>query len=75
MQAALGGADKLAAANDFEETVKAQIWNNAGTPTGEVWKRVRWMRSPNILRLDQYGPHDFCSLSAPGRRPPNRIGK
>ena len=25
MQAALGGADKLAAANDFEETVKAQI--------------------------------------------------
>jgi hypothetical protein len=67
MQAALGGPDKLAAANDFEETVKAQIWNNAGTPTGEVWKRVRWMRSPNILRLDQYGPRDTYVLFLDGR--------
>lgn len=48
MQAALGGTDKLAGANDFDKTVKAQIWNNAGMPTGEVWKRVRWMRNPNI---------------------------
>jgi len=62
MQAALGGADKLERANDFEETVKAQIWNNAGTPTAEVWKRVRWMRNPNILRLDQYGPRDTYVL-------------
>jgi hypothetical protein len=67
MQAALGGADKLAGANDFEETVKAQIWNNAGTPTGEVWKRVRWMRNPNILRLDQYGPRDTYVLFLDGR--------
>lgn len=67
MQAALGGADKLAAANDFEETVKAQIWNNAGTPAGEVWKRVRWMRNPNILRLDQYGPRDTYVLFLDGR--------
>jgi hypothetical protein len=63
----LGGADKLAGANDFEEAVKAQIWNNAGTPTGEVWKRVRWMRNPNILRLDQYGPRDTYVLFLDGR--------
>jgi hypothetical protein len=67
MQAALGGADKLAAANDFEETVKAQIWNNAGTPMGEVWKRIRWMRNPNILRVDQYGPRDTYVLFLNGR--------
>jgi hypothetical protein len=67
IQAALGGADKLAGANDFEETVKAQIWNNAGTPTGEVWKRIRWMRNPNILRLDQYGPRDTYVLFLDGR--------
>ena len=67
MQAALGGADKLAGANDFEETVKAQIWNAAGTPVGEVWKRVRWMRNPNMLRLDQYGPRDTYVLFLDGR--------
>jgi hypothetical protein len=67
MQAALGGADTLAGVNDFEETVKAQIWNNAGTPTGEVWKRIRWMRNPNILRLDQYGPRDTYVLFLDGR--------
>jgi hypothetical protein len=67
MQAALGGSDKLAGATDFEETVKAQIWNNAGTPAGEVWKRVRWMRNPNILRLDQYGPRDTYVLFLDGR--------
>ena len=62
MQAALGGADKLAGVNDFEQTVKAQTWNNAGRPTGEVWKRLRWMRNPSILRLDQYGPRDTYVL-------------
>lgn len=67
MQAALGGADKLAGANDFEETVKAQIWNSAGTPMGEVWKRVRWMRNPNVLRVDQYGPRDTYVLFLDGR--------
>jgi hypothetical protein len=66
MQAALGGADKLAGAVDFDETVKAQIWSNAGTPTGEVWKRVRWMRNPNILWLDQYGPRDTYVLFLDG---------
>ena len=67
MQAALGGVGKLAGANDYEETVKAQIWNNAGAPTGEVWKRVRWIRNPNILRLDQYGPRDTYVLFLDGR--------
>ncbi len=67
MQAALGGADRLAGINDFEQTVKAQTWNNAGSATGEVWKRVRWMRNPNILRLDQYGPRDTYVLFLDGR--------
>lgn len=66
MQSALGGVDKLAGVNDFEETVKAQVWNNAGAPTGEVWKRVRWMRNPNILRLAQYGPRDTYVLFLDG---------
>jgi hypothetical protein len=56
MQSALGGAEKIAAIQDYEETVVAQTWNNAGTPMGEVRKRTRWMRDPNLLRLDQRGP-------------------
>jgi len=62
MQNALGGAEKIAAINDFEETVRAQIWNNSGVPMGEVTKRTRWMRHPNLLRLDQYGPRDTYVL-------------
>jgi hypothetical protein len=55
MQSALGGAEKIAAIHDYEETVRAQVWNNAGTPMGEVRKRTRWMRSSNLLRVDQIG--------------------
>jgi hypothetical protein len=62
MQAALGGAEKITAIHDYEETVRAQIWNNDGTPMGEVRKRTRWMRSPNLLRLDQIGPRDTYVL-------------
>lgn len=62
MQAALGGADKIAAIRDYEETVRAKIWNNSGVPMGEVRKRTRWMRSPNVLRLDQVGPRDTYVL-------------
>jgi hypothetical protein len=62
MHASLGGAEKLVAVNDFEETVKAQIWNSSGAWAGEVWQRTRWMRSPNLLRLDQYGPRDTYVL-------------
>jgi hypothetical protein len=62
MQTALGGADKIAAIRDYEETVHAEIWNNKGAPLGEVRKRTRWMRSPNLLRLDQAGPGDTYVL-------------
>jgi hypothetical protein len=62
MQAALGGADKIAAIHDYEETVRATIWNNSGTAIGEVRKRTRWMQKPNLLRLDQRGPRDTYVL-------------
>src|SRR5215831_15720802 len=62
MQTALGGAEKIAAIHDYEETVQAKTWNGNGTFTAEVRKRTRWMRSPNILRLDQIGPRDTYIL-------------
>lgn len=56
MQQALGGADKIAAIRDFEQTVRAESWNgNTGRPLGEVRKRTRWVR-PGYLRADQIGP-------------------
>src|SRR5215831_5162775 len=62
MQTALGGAEKIAAIHDYEETVQAKTWNGNGTVLGEVRKRTRWMRNPNILRLDQIGPRDTYIL-------------
>jgi len=62
MQTALGGAEKIAAIHDYEETVLARTWNPDGSPLGEVRKRTRWMRSPNLLRLDQIGPRDTYVL-------------
>jgi len=56
MQAALGGADRIAAVRDLEETIRAEAWDSSGAALGEVRKRTRWMRSPNVLRLDQVGP-------------------
>jgi len=56
MQDALGGATRIAAVHDFEETIRAQAWDAAGTPLGEVRKRTRWVRTPNVLRIDQRGP-------------------
>lgn len=62
MQQALGGADKIAAIRDFDETVSAQIFTAQGAATGAtVSKRTRWIR-PNILRLDQVGPGDTYLL-------------
>src|SRR5215472_16437694 len=61
MQNALGGADKIASIQDFEQRVTASTWNNSGKPVGEVRKRVRWVK-PNHLRLDQIGPYDTCAL-------------
>ena len=56
VQDALGGATRLAAVRDFEELILAQAWDARGTPLGDVHKRTRWMKSPNVLRLDQRGP-------------------
>jgi hypothetical protein len=63
MEAAKANADKIAAARDFEECVRADTWYNNGNPIpGEVWKRTRWVRKPNMLRLDQVGPGDTYVL-------------
>ncbi len=56
MQAALGGAEKIAAIYDYEETVRGEALDSNGTRLGDVRKRTRWMRRPNLLRLDQIGP-------------------
>jgi hypothetical protein len=56
VQDALGGAKRLAAVRDFEETILAQAWDARGTSLGDVRKRTRWMKSPNVVRLDQRGP-------------------
>jgi hypothetical protein len=55
MQDALGGATRIAAVRDFEETIRAQSWDSKGTLIGQVRKRTRWMRNPHLLRLDQLG--------------------
>jgi hypothetical protein len=55
MQQALGGAARIAAIQDVEESDRASIWNNSGRLIGEVRKRTRWIR-PNLLRVDQTGP-------------------
>ena len=56
MQQALGGADRIAAVEDYEEYVRAESWNgNTGRSMGEVRKRTRWVR-PDYLRIDQVGP-------------------
>jgi hypothetical protein len=61
MQAALGGADKIAGIRDFEEQVQAKIFDSKGKSLGEVRKRTRWIR-PNYLRVDQIGPFDTYAL-------------
>lgn len=66
MQAALGGADKIAAVRDYEEQDHAEIFDPKGKSLGEVRKRTRWIR-PNFLRLDQIGPFDTYALYFDGR--------
>jgi hypothetical protein len=61
MQQALGGADKIEAIRDLDWTVKANTFDHAGRPIGQVMKRTRWIR-PNYLRLDQVGPGDTYVL-------------
>jgi len=67
MQAALGGADKIAAVRDFEQQVRAESWNGStGQSLGEVRKRSRWIR-PNQLRVDQVGQGSTYVLYFDGR--------
>lgn len=61
MQKALGGADKIAAVRDYEETVQADAWDLSGNSMGVVRKRVRFIR-PNYLRIDQVGASDTYVL-------------
>jgi hypothetical protein len=62
MQTALGGADEIASARDFDEVVHADSWFYDGTPrSGVVRKRVRFIR-PHYLRIDQSGPGDTYVL-------------
>ena len=56
LQDALGGAKNIAAVHDFEETIRAEAWDASGGALGEVRKRTRWIRTPNVVRLDQRGP-------------------
>jgi hypothetical protein len=66
MQLALGGAKKISAIRDFDETVRAETWDSQGRPLGIVRKRVRWIR-PNYLRIDQSGSYDTYILFFDGR--------
>lgn len=70
MQTALGGADKIADIQDFEQSVRAETWDNQGNPHGLVRKRTRWVR-PGYLRLDQVGPDDTYVFISMG----SRVGK
>ena len=56
LQDALGGAKRIAAVRDYEETIRAEAWDSSGGALGEVRKRTRWIRTPNVIRLDQRGP-------------------
>ncbi len=53
LQDALGGAKRIAAVRDFDETIRAEAWDASGASLGDVRKRTRCMRSPNVLRLDR----------------------
>jgi len=67
LQDALGGAKRIAAVLDFEETIRAQAWDSNGGALGEVRKRTRWVRTPNVIRLDQIGPRGTYVLYFDGR--------
>jgi hypothetical protein len=66
MQDALGGAKRIAAVRDLEETIRAEAWDASGSPLGEVRKRTRWILSPSTLRLDQIGPRGTYVLYLDG---------
>jgi hypothetical protein len=67
MQAALGGADKIAAIQDFEQQQRAVAINgNTGERMGEVIKRTRFVR-PSSVRVDQVGPGSTYVLYFDGK--------
>ena len=61
MQGALGGAQNIAAIYDFDQTIRADTWDQQGRSLGTVRKRVRWIK-PNYLRIDQSGAYDTYVL-------------
>lgn len=66
MQAALGGAEKIAAVRDFEETQSAESFDARGNSIGDVRKRTRWI-SPSYVRIDQTGPGSTYVLYFDGK--------
>jgi hypothetical protein len=66
MQAALGGAKKIAAIRYYDETERGNAWTKDGKLVGEVVKRTRWSR-PEKLRLDQAGPGNTYVLFFDGK--------
>jgi hypothetical protein len=66
MQDALGGAKRIAAIRDYDETIRAEAFDASGATLGEVRKRTRWMRSPSTIRLDQIGPRGTYVLYLDG---------
>src|ERR1035437_2928538 len=74
MQTALGGAEKIADIQDFEQSVRAETWDNQDNPHGLVRKRTRWVR-PDYLRLDQVGPDDTYVLYFDGTTGGNIAGQ
>jgi len=62
MQTALGGASRIASIRDYEETIRGETWNPDGSHLGYVRKRTRWIKQPNLVRLDQIGARDTYVL-------------
>src|SRR5262249_5103415 len=65
-QEARGGAEKIAAVRDCEETVRAESFDASGRSVGDVRKRTRWIR-PSFLRVDQVGPGSTYILYFDGK--------
>jgi len=56
----------MAAVRDVEEIVRAEARDANGSALGEVRKRTRWIRNPNLLRVDQIGPRGTYVLYLDG---------
>jgi hypothetical protein len=67
MQIALGGAEQVVSVLDFEQSVRADTWDNEGKPHGAVYKRVRWIQR-NYLRRDKVARNYIDSTKCDHRR-------